>query len=192
MSQMLVCKERNNMKGESITNSMCVSCDTTFNKSGARCGTVCPVCRGTVREVLTGVIDNNSVPNIWDEIDSDSTVNLTYANALREHAVSCEDEDCISDDHYPETNGWDSDGDDTRLIGDWKFDEMTGDCEPDTEGKKGFAAIVRESVSQVVWSRAIAKRKSMCSPCYPMQADLDSGTGTIPCYAFPADMMEEN
>jgi len=144
-----------------------------------------------VREVLTGVIDNNSVPHIWDELGSGNEINLDYENALREHKLECgEDESCAERGHEDWNDEYESQSD-TMLIGDWAKDS-DGDYVPIVNGDKGYAAIVRESVSQVVWSRAIAKRKSMCSPCYPMQADLDSGDGTIPCYAFPADMMEEN
>jgi len=130
------------------------------------------------------------VSHIEDEI-ADNGINLTYEGAMDEHKLGCDDEDCQEMEHQDWRDEYESDGD-AMLIGDWKRDS-DGDYEPDVNGSLGYSALVRESVSQVVWSRTIVKVKSMCSPCYPGQADLDSGTdGMIPCYAFPNDMMEEN
>lgn len=75
--------------------------------------------------------------------------------------------------------------DHTKLIGDWKKDE-DGLYEPDTE--KEFAAIVTSSpfnCVQVVWSKFTTKVRAMCSPCFPGQADLDSGEGNIIAYTLP-------
>jgi hypothetical protein len=39
----------------------------------------------------------------------------------------------------------------------------------------------------VVFSKRIVGVRSMCSPCYPNQADLDSGEGDFLAYALPED-----
>lgn len=174
-----------------MSNSMCVSCDAKFDKTAARLGLTCPVCKGmTVRQILTGVVNNYNVSQLEDEI-ADNAINLSYKAFQDEHESQCADEDCIADDHYPAYEDWESDSSDELLVGDWKYDEARNEWDIDRDGTNGWAAVVRESVSQVVWSRDVVKVKSMCSPCYPMQADLDSGAGEIPCYAFPFEMMEQ-
>lgn len=71
------------------------------------------------------------------------------------------------------------------LVGDWKQDN-NGQWEPDKNaGSHGYAAINRESVIQVVWSKH-TQRAALCSPCYPGQADLDS-PGEYLAYCLPPD-----
>ena len=72
-----------------------------------------------------------------------------------------------------------------KLLGDWKKNSE-GLWEPDTT--KEFAAIVTSSTFncvQVVWSKYTREVRAMCSPCFPGQADLDSGAGNILCYDLP-------
>ncbi len=42
---------------------------------------------------------------------------------------------------------------------------------PDREGE--YAAIVGEIYAQVVWSKRVVRVRSLCSPCFPGQADVD-------------------
>lgn len=77
------------------------------------------------------------------------------------------------------------------LIGDWDEDKSgKWDVKPDCE-EKGFAAVLSylggAPIVQVVWSRTTRRVLSMCSPCCPGQADLDSGEGEILAYALPKD-----
>ena len=77
----------------------------------------------------------------------------------------------------------------TELIGDWKQDSEGLYCE-DREGTEGFTAIWSKdsgNIIQVVWSKTIKRVASMCSPCYPGQADLDSGEGDILAYSLPSE-----
>lgn len=72
-----------------------------------------------------------------------------------------------------------------KLIGDWKKDD-DGYYIPDEE--KEFAAIQTSSsfnCVQVVWSKFTTNVRAMCSPCFPGQADLDSGDGYILAYCLP-------
>ena len=136
-------------------------------------------------DILTGVIQTNNVQWINDEIADG--INTSYEEALRNH--DCEEWNCTEDDHLP---AWDSDDDD-YLIGDWKWNgEVYVTVE---DGEKGYAAIVREFVVQVVWSKRVVGVRRMCSPCYPMQADFDSGIveqDGILCYALPQDIIGED
>jgi hypothetical protein len=77
------------------------------------------------------------------------------------------------------------------LLGDWEEQpDGNWDYKPRCEGK-GFAAILGwlggAPIVTVVWSETVRTVLSMCSPCCPGQADLDSGAGEILAYALPAD-----
>ena len=53
----------------------------------------------------------------------------------------------------------------------------------------GYAAVLGwlggAPIVHVVWSDTVRAVNSMCSPCCPGQADLDSGEGEILAYALP-------
>ena len=77
----------------------------------------------------------------------------------------------------------------TVLAGSWKKDPETGKWEPDESGD--YAAIVGEIYVQVVWSKTVVRCKSLCSPCFPGQADLDSvvsGDEGYLTYDLPAEV----
>ena len=80
-----------------------------------------------------------------------------------------------------------------KLIGDWKIITSKDgkiQYEPDETGE--FSAIVTDSTFnciQVVWSKYTTKVRAWCSPCFPHQADLDSGEGEIECYTLPEDLI---
>ena len=138
---------------------------------------------------VTGVIQNNSVEWLHEEICNG--IDLNHA----EHYSECKV--CQSDEHCEESEMMEC-GD--TLIGSWKKDHI-GRYIPDESGE--YAAIVRECVTQVVWSKHTTRVRSLCSPCYPGQADLDSGEASkFPneghawlCYTLPPDIIgtrEEN
>ncbi len=91
------------------------------------------------------------------------------------------DKDCIESDHQDETEFYECDSP-TLLLGDWLKNE-NDEYYPDPKGE--YAAIWNNTVIQVVYSIFTKKVKSLCSPCYPNQGDLDSGEGTILCYDMP-------
>ncbi len=64
--------------------------------------------------------------------------------------------------------------DDPVLYGDW-LKGSDGLFDPDPNGEWGFSAVVGESAVQVVRSKYWALGPQ-CSPCYPMQVDLNSGS----------------
>jgi len=87
--------------------------------------------------------------------------------------------------------------DDTWLIGSWVKDS-NNQYEPDKTGD--YAAIVRESTIQVVWSKYIICVKSLCSPCYPGQCDISvdddgdyitSEKGFL-CYNLPDEFFDRD
>ena len=121
---------------------------------------------------ITGVISNNLIVQfISDEISNG--INLTYEEYLK------------SEDYDPDNEEDDymcSFGDDTYLIGNWiKDSDGLWDYDPDGE----YAAIVRESTTQVVYSK-YTKRAGLCSPCYPGQADNESD-GEFLAYDLPSE-----
>lgn len=111
-----------------------------------------------VSQPSTGVVQNNRVDisdECWEGVD------IGYEDHKFDGHETCTSDECW----YENVGPW--------LIGSWKKDEKTGNWSPDQTGE--YAAIVRESTTQVVWSERIVLRAAMCSPCYPGQVDLDSG-----------------
>jgi hypothetical protein len=122
-------------------------------------------------EAVTGVIQNNHVEWLNDEIRGNDTIDLDYEEYIRDIPEEIEEID------------WDS-SESTLLIGSWKKDEK-GLYEPDKEGE--YSAIVSEIYTQVVWSK-YTKRCNLCSPCYPGQGDLDT-PGEWLAYTLPPDLI---
>lgn len=122
----------------------------------------------------TGVISLNAVVQfVSDEMYNG--INLTAENAEKEYRQAHFEKY----HHHPNSismqkfwDQWEDQGDDNWIIGSWKKDSE-GLYEPDESGE--YAAIVREDVVQVVFSKYVTKVKSLCSPCYPGQADVNGG-----------------
>lgn len=80
----------------------------------------------------------------------------------------------------------------TTLIGKWKKG-ADGKWEPDESGE--YAAICGEVYTQVVWSRRVVRVRSLCSPCFPGQADVDQdkivSEGGYLAYDLPESMYGE-
>jgi hypothetical protein len=124
---------------------------------------------------VTGVLSSNSIA--WEFVDGE--ICLTCEEAYKEFEDGshvCEyGEGCHCEDFI------ECDSSHDKIIGDWILDTKTGLYDVNKNGE--FAAIVRESVVQVVWSKFTAKG-SPCSPCYPGQIDLDSD-GEFLAYTLP-------
>lgn len=123
----------------------------------------------------TGVISFNAVCQfVSDEICGGDSVDLSWEAAkeefiqeyMAEHEGNEPDDEAL-DQWSDEMDGCES-GD--TLIGDWLKDNE-GLYYPDPEGE--YAAIVREDVVQVVFSKYVTGCKNLCSPCYPGQADVN-------------------
>jgi len=135
-----------------------------------------------VTQMHTGVYQkyNRQVDLDWivDEEMYGDAINIAFEDALADHDCKewgCED----GTDHAAFTEGFESDNA-TYLLGDWveatpEDDFGFHDYKPNEQGKHGYAAISREDVIQVVWSKWKKCFRSMCSPCYPNQVDADSG-----------------
>ena len=128
----------------------------------------------------TGVLSIHSIN--WDAYLFIDEVCLTCEEMYKELESDheCEyGEDCNCADFI------ECDSSHDKIIGDWILDTKTGLYEVDKNGE--FAAIVRESTIQVVYSKYIA-RGAPCSPCYAGQIDLDS-SGEFKAYTLPKDML---
>ena len=141
---------------------------------------------------VTGVLQNHNIEWIHDEMVDG--INIDYEEWIAEEKPTEEEQEA-----YEEQS-------DTYLIGDWilkdgkytpsrsVFVERLGQDIYSSEPykiAKGYAAIMRESVTQVVWSQH-TMRARMCSPCYPGQADVDTPDpdGQL-CYTLPPDVIGE-
>lgn len=64
----------------------------------------------------------------------------------------------------------------------------------DIDQSAEFSAVISNGngcpTIQVLQSKYTTRVKSYCSPCYPNQADLDSGKGDILTYTLPPDMID--
>lgn len=164
-------------------------------------------------EPTTGVITNH-VPEFLGDAICDG-IDLAW----EEHRETCkgecnqcrcnhEGDKCSCSPHFGLRNGVTQDhaydpcedehdgcGPDERgdvLIGSWKKDaDGKWEPDPDAEGAE-YAAIVREIYTQVVWSKTVVRVRSLCSPCFPGQADVDHDDlvteGGYLAYDLPADM----
>ena len=125
---------------------------------------------------ITGVVSNNSVSQFINEEINYNGIDLGFL----EHKLYCNSNDEYHEEcyeNYGESSDW--------LIGDWKINK-DGKYEPDESGE--YAAIVRETVTQVVWSKH-TRRCALCSPCYPGQGDLDT-PGEFLTYDLPSEAYE--
>ena len=121
---------------------------------------------------ITGVISNNLIVQfISDEMYNG--IDLDYETWVN------------SPDYDPELEDYYDSSDSTYLIGDW-IKDLDGLWGYDPDGE--YAAIVRESTTQVIFSK-YTKRAGLCSPCYPGQADNES-KGRFLAYDLPKDAYE--
>jgi hypothetical protein len=128
-------------------------------------------------EPVTGVISNNNIA--WEWIEDEC---LTCQETWKEID---DNPDLDPDEKQFELDSCECDSSHTKIFGDWILDTKTDQYEPDTNGE--FAAIEREDVTQIVWSK-YTKRGALCSPCYPGQVDLDSD-GQYLGYILPDELI---
>ena len=127
---------------------------------------------------ITGVVSNNQVVQfISDEMTNG--VNLDWEDHINS-------DDHPDNDNYCEICEYWEDYNSTYLIGEWILDTNTHQYEYDPNGK--YAAIVREDVTQVVFSQH-TRRSNLCSPCYPGQGDIGSD-GEYLAYDLPSEAYE--
>ncbi len=122
---------------------------------------------------ITGVISNNNVEWLSDEIYSSKSIDLDWLEFLKSKPSQDEKDNYESQDS-------------TVLIGDWV--KYKGQYQPKKHGE--YAAIVSELYVQVVYSK-FTKRCALCSPCYPGQGDIDSN-GEYLTYTLPPDLIGYN
>jgi hypothetical protein len=132
---------------------------------------------------VTGVMSCNNIA--WENVTNEECLDCREEyKKFEDGSHTCEyGEDCNCADFI------ECDSSHSKLIGDaWQLDTNTGlwDVKQDKTGLE-FAAIIRESVVQVVWS-VKTKRGALCSPCYPGQVDLDSN-GDFLGYTLPDYMV---
>jgi hypothetical protein len=126
---------------------------------------------------VTGVM---SIHNIaWEFMDDEICL---ICEEIQEEIES--DESLSEDEKEHELEFIECDSSHDKIIGDWMKDK-DGLYTPDES--KEFAAIMRETVIQVVWSKYTA-RGALCSPCYPGQVDLDS-EGDFLGYTLPSELI---
>ena len=123
---------------------------------------------------ITGVLSNNSACQFIND-EMYNGIDLDYENHIEEcHDGYIENCEC---EFYDGSTSW--------LIGDWiKDKDGLYDYNPNGE----YAAIVSEIYTQVIFSIHF-KKCSLCSPCYPGQADLDSN-GDYLAYNLPSEAYE--
>jgi len=120
---------------------------------------------------ITGIISNNLIVQFL----SDEMYN----------GIDLDWEEFIQSDDYDPDEEYDLFESSNWLIGDWiKDKDGLWDYDPDGE----YAAIVREDVTQVIFSK-YTKRAGLCSPCYPGQADNESD-GEFLAYDLPPEAYE--
>ena len=147
-----------------------------------------------VETAYGGVVSTNNLCEwFWEEVFYGSGINLTEYEIIKDY---CTANDC-TEDEIPE-DFWDllEIDEATYLIGDWTLsDDGKYDVDSGINGK-GYAAIVQTLGGaynvHVVWAETTTNVRSMCSPCCPGQADLDSGPGNIEAYTLPSEFFVED
>ena len=140
----------------------------------------------------TGVVSTNNLCEwFWEEVFYGSGINLTEYEIIKDY---CTANDCTEDEIPEEWFDCLEIDEPTYIIGDWKLcNDGKYDVEP---GEHGYAAVVQTLGGaynvHIVWSETIANVRSMCSPCCPGQADLDSGPGDIEAYTLPNEFIVED
>jgi len=139
--------------------------------------------------MITGVM--NATQAIFDDcFYSDHSVDLSTLAWEKEYRLEngLADDDDIPDDAYDMINH-----DETEyILGDWAWSDEENMYMIDHGCNGcGFAAVLGwlggAPIVHVLWSETTKGVASMCSPCCPGQADLDSGKGNIIAYALPED-----
>ena len=126
---------------------------------------------------VTGVLSIHDIDFSWITDD----ICLTCESIVQD----IEDDDTLTDEEKEEELEYiECDPCHDKIFGDW-LQDSEGKYYPDPSGD--FAAIERETVVQVVYSKHTA-RGALCSPCYPGQVDLDSA-GDYLAYTLPADLL---
>lgn len=137
---------------------------------------------------ITGVVSMNSLEGwVWEEINAEG-INLSY-QGYQDYVIEMlgfstyneleedEDSDNLVERYEEEMENYRSD-EEEWLWGDWKLDE-NGKYVEDEDGGIGFSAYVSTlggaHICHVTWSKTTGRFQSMCSPCCPGQADIDSG-----------------
>lgn len=130
---------------------------------------------------IVGVVANNSVPWLGDEMACNHSVDLAWLEHKRH---------CHRRDHDMCADGNDSQD---MLIGAWKrtFEKRDGKRHlvyvPDKSGE--YSAHVGEVYTIVYWSQH-TERHALCSPCYAGCGDIDSA-GDFLCFVLPPELMKE-
>ena len=81
---------------------------------------------------------------------------------------------------------------DEWILGDWRWDDGEK-VYYDYDGEVGFSAVLGwlggAPILHVIRSKTVKHYRSMCSPCCPGQADIDSGEVEvgIPTFTLPAE-----
>jgi hypothetical protein len=132
---------------------------------------------------ITGVIGNNEIVQFISDETCGDAIDLGWEDAIAEFQAEHGRE---PDDDERDAMAM-SDVSGPHLIGDWKKDD-DGIWEPDKKGSQGFSALVRETVTQVLWSETTTKANH-CSPCYPGQADIGSD-GEFLAFTLPAESFD--
>jgi len=127
---------------------------------------------------------------LWDEVNyGNHVINLTLEAIEREycdsigapHGSQLDQE--FYDDLYLE--------EEEHIVGDWELGkDGLYHIVPNCNGCGYAASVVWLGGAPLVvveWSETIAHVKSLCSPCCPGQADLDSGEGNIAAYTLPME-----
>ena len=132
-------------------------------------------------EPIVGVIANNDIGQWISDVYPDA-IDLGWEAAIEEYKAEHGPD---AEPGFDETDGWESDG--PYLVGDW-MKGADGLWVEDRDEEHGFAAIINEVTTQVIWSLTTT-RAAHCSPCYPGQGDIGSD-GEFLTFTLPADCFD--
>ena len=126
-----------------------------------------------------GVVSGNNIPELLDHIQTNGR-NLTYEAALEEFKAERSNNHCDDDDN---------DDDDDEFFFDFYSDDIEEYLLEDEDSKLLLSGLGGAPLIWIMKSPNIVYVQSLCSPCVPNAADLDSGLTTedegYECYGLP-------
>ena len=138
--------------------------------------------------IVVGVIGLNKVNMECIDYDFYNAIDLFYEENKIDHIKTCDDDDCIADDHDTYIQQ-DYVSGEVHLLNYIK-DPITNIFVPDMS--KDFSAIYdsNDNILQITYSKYVTY-SACCSPCFPGQGDLYN-EGNLLTYTLPPNYISDS
>ena len=145
-------------------------------------------------QFVTGVTQGNQVGEFWGENWIDLRYEQTREDAQKEKYQELLESGLSEEESREETdfyidNEWEYHVEsDVQLYGNWIIENEK--YHPDPSGEYSAIYDSNDNIIQVVYSRYVISCHK-CSPCYPLQGDIDTPGNYYMAYCLPPELMSE-